>query len=297
MGTPERGSIQSAVVTEAAVQRFPHLDPTRCHVDPDAVYAFARATNDDNSLYLQSDAVPPMFTAQFVLGTRAFATPETNPEPEILGASTSLHGEHDVFFHGPVLPGMDLTIDTEFLGAEQRAGGVVATTRFTFCDEHGELLVEHLWTNFHVGGTIARPVGTPPPDHTFDESARARPVGRTTVTVDRDQQYRYAGVSHDHAPHAIDESAAEIEGYPAKILQGLCTFSLCSAALVDLVADRDPYRLHRLAGRFSAPVLAGRDFVIEAYDAGTTSDGRRTLAFEAVQDGVVVMKHGRVDVA
>jgi acyl dehydratase len=261
------------------------------------VYAFARATNDDPARYTGGDAVPPLFTAQFVLGAQLFASVDTNPEPEVDNFSISLHGEHDVFFHRPIRSGMELQSGFEFVSAHQRPGGVAATSRFVLFDEEGRLAVEHYWTNFYVGGTIATDVGAPPPDHTFDEEARRRPLASTTVTVDRDQTYRYAGVSHDHAPHAIDEAAAWREGYPGKILQGLCTFALCSVALVHLVAERDPNRLRRLAGRFSAPVLAGRDFSVDVYDIGTAADGTRSLAFEAVQDGVVVIKHGRVDVA
>jgi acyl dehydratase len=284
-------------VTAAAAERFPEIGLYPLHVDPDAVYAFARATNDDNEKYVQGEAVPPLFTAQFILGGRYFALADATPEPEVSGASVSLHGEHDIVFHGPVLPGMDLVIDADFVGARQKDSGVVTVSRFLFSSEDGTPLVEHFWTNFYLGGSIADDVGTLPPGHTFTDEARQRPVGRATVTVDRDQTFRYAGVSHDHAPHAVNEAAAANEGYPGKILQGLCTFSLCAAALVDLVADRDPQRLRRLAGRFSAPVLAGRDFTVEVYDAGTTASGDRSFAFEAVQDGVVVIQHGRVDVA
>ena len=286
-------------MTAAPSEDFPgpDFDLSQCHVDADAVYAFARATNDDNDRYVRGDAVPPLFTAQFVLGAQIFAVPTATPEPEIFGPPFSLHGEHDVFFHSPVLPGMDLHIEKDFVGAQQKASGVVSVSRFLFSDADGVPLVEHYWTNFYVGGTIAADLGDPPPDHTFADEARRHPVGRATVRVDRDQAYRYAGVSHDHAPHAIDEAAAAREGYPAKILQGLCTFSLCSAALVDLVADGDPHRLRRLAGRFAAPAVAGRDFAVDVYDAGTTAGGDRSLAFEAIQDGVVVIQHGRVDVA
>jgi hypothetical protein len=59
----------------------------------------------------------------------------------------------------------------------------------------GEVLVEHLWSNFHIGGTVARDVGPALPDHTFPEAARERPVATRTIPIDRDQTFRYAGVS------------------------------------------------------------------------------------------------------
>jgi acyl dehydratase len=281
--------------TAEAAENFYAPDPYVCHIDADAAYAFGRATNDGNERYVNGEAVPPMFTAQFALGAQTFGRRPATPQPDIVGAPHSVHGEHDVTFHGPVLPGMTLRIEAGLFGAQQTKGGVLSTQRYTFSDEHGVPLVEHLWGNFHIGGTISPDVGTPMPDHTFPESTRAHPVGSSTVTVDRDQQYRFAGVSNDHAPHATTEAAAHREGYPAKILQGMCTFALASAVLVDLLADGDPHRLRRLAGRFSAPAMAARDFVVHAYDAGVTPDGRRSFAFEAIQDGVVVLKHGRVE--
>ena len=283
--------------TAETVDNFYAPDPYVCHVDADAAYAFARATNDGNERYVSGAAVPPLFTAQFALGAQAFGRRPTTPQPEIIGAPHSVHGEHDVVFRGLVLPGMTLRIEADHFGAQQTKGGVLSTQRFVFFDEHGTPLVEHLWGNFHIGGTISPDVGTPVPDHTFPEHARAQPVGSGTVTVDRDQQYRFAGVSNDHAPHAVTEAAARREGYPAKILQGMCTFALASAVLVDLLADGDPHQLRRLAGRFSAPAMAARDFLVHAYDAGPTPDGRRSFAFEGIQDGVVVLKHGCVELA
>jgi acyl dehydratase len=114
--------------------------------------------------------------------------------------------------------------------------------------------------------------------------------------VDRDQTFRYAGVSSDHIGHAIDDAVAHSEGYPSKILQGLCTFAMCSGALVDIAAGSDPRRLRRLAGRFSAPTFPGRELAFAVYDVGRTREGYVALAFEASQDGVTVVKHGRAEV-
>jgi acyl dehydratase len=115
------------------------------------------------------------------------------------------------------------------------------------------------------------------------------------VSVDRDQAFRYAGVSGDRVGHAISDDIAQIEGYPGKILQGMCTFGLASGALVDLLADGDPYRLSRLAVRFARPAFPRKDLEITVFDAGTTAEGRRAFAFEGVQDNVTVLRHGRVE--
>jgi acyl dehydratase len=182
-------------------------------------------------------------------------------------------------------------------GAKQTKGGVLVTQRILVTDSEGAPLVEHLWSNFHIGGTIDADLGESIADHTFPEEARTRPVGSRTITVDRDQAFRYAGVSGDHAGHALDDETARQEGYPSKILQGMCTFGLCSGAVVDEGAGRNAIRLRRLAGRFSAPAFPGRDLVVNLYDAGRTSEGGHALAFEALQDNVVVIKHGLAEFA
>jgi acyl dehydratase len=269
----------------------------RSRVDDDAAFAFARATNDDNELYTLGEAVPPLFTGALILPAQPRLANFAALFPPVPGASTSVHGEHDVFFHGPVLPGMELRLHAELHGGTQTRGGALVTQRYVFSDTDGTPLVEHFWSNLHVGGTIEADFGGKKADHSFPDAAREHPVGSRTIAVDRDQTFRYAGVAADHIGHAIDDAIARSEGYPSKILQGLCTFAICSGVLVDIGAGSDPRRLRRLAGRFSAPALPGRDLVIAVYDAGPTAEGFAALAFEATQDGVTVIKHGRAEVA
>jgi hypothetical protein len=65
---------------------------------------------------------------------------------------------------------------------------------------------------------------------------------------------------------------------------------------VKLACDGDPGRLRRIAGRFSAPTFPGHALDVDVYDAGVGDDGTRSFAFEAVQSGVTVVKHGRAEV-
>jgi acyl dehydratase len=264
-------------------------------VDEGAAAAFALATNDRNDLYARGDAVPPSFTATLILPASWEAQRLGIGHNSVRGARGSVHGEHDVYFWGTVEPGMALRWRATTQGARQTSGGVVVTQRIMVTDTGGAPLVEHLWSNFYMGGTIETDLGDPLVDHSFPEDARLRPVGNRTVTVDRDQAFRYAGVSGDHAPHAMDDERARLEGYPGKILQGMCTFGLCSGAAVDHGAGGDQSRLRRLAGRFSAPARPGRDLIVKFFDAGRTAEGGRALAFEASQDGVTVIKHGRAE--
>jgi acyl dehydratase len=272
-------------------------DQYQGRIDEDAVAAYAMATNDPNPLYLEGVAVPPLFTATMILPAQWQSSRDSLIRPEITGTRGGVHGEHDVYFWGNATPGDTLQWDAALHSVRQTSGGVLVTQRILLSDLDGAPLIEHFWSNLMIGGTYdGAPLGPDLVDHRFPADGRARPVvGTRTVAVDRDQAWRYAGVSGDHAGHALDEAIARAEGYPTKILQGLCTFALCSGAVVDIVANGDPRRLRRLAGRFSAPAFPRRKMIVEVFDAGPTEEGGRALVFDAVQDGVAVIKHGRVE--
>ena len=267
-------------------------------VDADAVYAYARATNDLNPRYLEGDAVPVAFTATLVRSLMPWSAFATDPMDFVAGARGGVHGQQDIRVHGTVKQGQDVEWSGEIAGLQQNSGGVLVTRRIIVSDRAGAPLVEHLWTDFLMGATLLGDHADPAvPDHTFPESARSRPLASRTVPVDRDQGFRYAGVSGDHAPHAMDDAVARAEGRPGKILQGMCTFGLCCGAVVDAAAGGEPGRLRRVAGRFSAPAYPNRDLDVRLYDAGRTPDGARSLAFEAFQGGVAVIRNGRAEVS
>lgn len=265
-------------------------------VDEDAAAAFALATNDGNRRYQDGSAVPPLYTAALILDAQVEAQTTGIGHQTVTGWRLSVHGQHDVYFHQPIRPGTTLRYWGQTYSARQTKGGVLVAQQISVTDTAGAVLVEHLWSNFYAGGSISPEHGPPLPDHTFPEDCRDRFTGRRLVRVDRDQAYRYAGVSRDHAGHAVDEEIARSEGYPGKILQGMCTFGLASGAVVDMAADGDPDRVRRLAVRFSAPARPSVGLVVRMYAAGRTDRGDAAYAFEAEQDGVLVLKHGRVEV-
>jgi acyl dehydratase len=267
----------------------------RGRVDPDAALAYALATNDPNERHLTGGVVPPVFTVSLIQPAMHDAQRRCADPGAIVGARGGVHAKHDIHFWKPVLPGSAVSWQVSTHSARQTAAGVVVTLRIAVHDAHDALLVEHFWSSIHLGGTIDADTGPEPADHTFPEAARARPLARTTIDVAPDQTFRYAGASGDHVPHSMDDEAAKLEGHPGKILQGLCTFAMCSGAVVQMAADGDSTRLRRFAGRFSAPMFPRRQLVVTLSDAGRADDGGQVLAFEAVCDGVTVVKHGRAE--
>jgi hypothetical protein len=154
--------------------------------------------------------------------------------------------------HAGIGTGSQLHWAATAYNARQTKGGVLLVKQIVVSGADGPV-IEHLWSNFFIGGKIDEEFGPAPADRTFPGDARSKLAASRTVGVQRDQTFRYAGVSGDHVGHAIDDEMARAEGRPGKILQGMCTFGLASGAVVDLVAGGDPDRLARLAVRFAAP--------------------------------------------
>jgi acyl dehydratase len=237
--------------------------------------------------------VPPLFTACLIGDAQYEAQVLSGSLEAVTGWRATVHGEHDTYFWGPVRPGMQLRWTAVTHSVRQKSTGVVVVERISVTDSSGARLVEHFWSDFFVGGRVEEDMGPDPVVGPAVPEGDLRPVGSRTIRVDRDQAFRYAGVSGDHAGHAIDDAIARSEGYPSKILQGMCTFSLVSGALVDLLADGDPERLRRLAVRFSAPAFPSREIEVVTF-AGPGESGR-VFAFEARQAGVTVLSRGQVE--
>lgn len=266
-------------------------------IDEDATVAFALATNDPNEICRQGRAVPPLYTVSLILPAYMEAQQKAADPGAIRNVRGGMAGGHDVHIINPLRAGMEVSWQATTYNARQTAKGAVVTQRIVVSDREGAPLVEHFWWSFLIGGEIDEDVGPDLADHRFPAGVRERIVATHTIEVARDQGFRFAGVSGDHNPHSMDDEAARREGFPGKILQGMCTFAMCGGAIVKVGAGGDPNRLRRLAGRFSAPVFPGRPIVVHAYDASEGEQGRRILAFEATQDARTVLEHGRAELS
>lgn len=267
----------------------------QAYVDADAVLAYALATEDPNELCRSGAVASPLFTSTLVVKAFTDTMSTAVPEGAITGTRASVHGMHDVHYFAPVIPGTKVRITGRHHGVKQTPAGVVVSNELSVQDLDGTLLLKHYWTGMNVGGTVDFERGEDLPDHLFPDAARERPIGSHVFDISPDQAFRYGGASGDRNGHAINDDIARAEGFPSKIIQGLCTFAMCSGAVVKLVADGDPGNLTRLAGRFSSPVFPRQQLEVALFDAGTSADGRRLVAFEATSNGVTVVKHGRAE--
>lgn len=294
--TEHASGIAEGAGTEPVIHLGTTIGPYQGYVDADAGTAFGWATNDTSPAYSEGRAVPPLYSVALLLPSLQRAFSECIDDGAIAGPTGSVHGQHDVYFHAPVQPESTVRWTVVPYAAHQTPAGVLLTQRIAVTDTNGILLVDHYWSSLFIGGTTKSLGGPELIDHRYPEVARDRIIGRETLDVPLDQAFRYAGVSNDHAPHALDDEVARQEGLPSKILQGMCTLALCGSAVFRVAGIGDPNSLRRLAARFAAPAFPKRELTVEVAELGTTAEGFRSLAFEARSGSSVCISNGRAEV-
>ena len=87
-------------------------------IDPERAKAYAAATNDDNPAYESGKYAPPVFGVVPTWSQLLVASADVIP-PEAL--MMIVHGEQDMHFHQPLVPGTELTTTAEAYAV--RVGG------------------------------------------------------------------------------------------------------------------------------------------------------------------------------
>jgi acyl dehydratase len=259
-------------------------------IDPERAKQYAAATNDDNPAYESGKFAPPVFGVVPTWDSIGDAAVDMIPAESLMMV---VHGEQDMHFHQPLVPGRTLKTAAEAYNIRVGGSGTRLAVRIVSRDaDTDDVVLEQFSTTFVRGMSDGESGGPEKPDHTFPEEARGDMVGQFTVHVDDDQTYRYRDASGDQMPIHVDDAFAKSVGLPGIIAHGLCTMAMCSQAVVKTVADGDPSRLKRLAVRFSKNVFPGDDVTTTIYRAGP---GR--YAFEAHSSrGDLVISNGLAEV-
>jgi acyl dehydratase len=261
-------------------------------IDADRAKAYAAATNDDNPAYEAGKYAPPVFGVVPTWAAMGNAIPDIVPTEALM---MIVHGEQDMHFHQPLVPGQTLTTKATAHSVRVSGSGTRYTIQVDSVDGDGQPVLTEYVTMFIRGMNDGDSGGPDKPDHTFPEAARANKVGEFTVHVDDDQTYRYKEASGDNMPIHVDDNFAKSVGLPGIIAHGLCTMAMTSQAVIKTVADGDPSRIKRLAVRFSKNVFPGNDVVTTIYDAGE-ANGRKVYAYEAHSNGDQVIANGLAEV-
>jgi acyl dehydratase len=267
-------------------------DPVTETIDPDRSKAYAAATNDDNPAYESGKYAPPVFGVVPTWGAMGMAIPDIVPTEALM---MIVHGEQDMHFHQPLVPGQALTARATAHNVRVGGSGTRYTIQVDAVDGDNQPVLTEYVTMFIRGMSDGDSAGPDKPDHTFPDAARGNKIGEFTVHVDDDQTYRYRDASGDMMPIHVDDTMAKSVGLPGIIAHGLCTMAMTSQAIVKTVADGDPSRVKRLAVRFSKNVFPGNDVVTTIYDAGE-QNGRKVYAYEAHSNGDQVIANGLAEV-
>lgn len=271
-------------------------DESEFKVEADRAKAYAAATNDPIPQHASGELAPPVFAVVPIWEAMGQSVGAVTP-PEVL--MSVLHGEQDMHFHRPIVPGMVLRSAATPIGVHVKPSGTTVVSRTETRDAStGDLVNEQYSVTFFRGASEGDSGGEEAPPHKFTESLRAdEPVATVRQQFDTDQTYRYSDASGDMVPIHLDDDLAKSVGLPGIIIHGLCTMAFISWAAIGRLAGDDPTRLKRLAVRFSKPVLPGQTITTRFYAAGTR-DGREAFAFETTNgDGDVVIKDGVAEVS
>jgi acyl dehydratase len=261
-------------------------------VEASATKKYALAYNDDNPAFLDETRpggiiAPPLFGVVF--GAPAMAQAMFDPE---LNANLAMlvHGEQDMYFIKPVLPGDSIRTVAEIVQIEDKGTGELITVETTSTNQNNELVLRSRYGLFIRGGGSGKKAEKPP------EPQKGKIVFSQKMHVKPDQSYIYAEASGDHNPIHVDENFAKSVGLPGIILQGLCTMAFASKAVIDEFLNRDPLKLKRLKVRFSKPVLPNDDLTTEGWII-EKKNGITVLGIETVnQAGIPVIKDGLAEV-
>jgi acyl dehydratase len=263
-------------------------------IDPERARAYAAATNDDNPAYQDGSFAPPVFGVVPTWEALMAVAADVVPSEALMMV---VHGEQDMHFHAPLVPGTTLVTRAEPYSVRVGGSGTRLTVKVSSEDAEDATPVMTQYVTLFIRGMADGESGGPDkPDHEFPSEARARKVGELSIHVDDDQTFRYRDASGDEMPIHVDDAFAKSVGLPGIIAHGLCTMAMCSQAVITEVADGDPSRLARLAVRFAANVFPGSDVLTEIYDAGTSEAGNTAYAFEATSAGSVVIKNGWAEI-
>jgi acyl dehydratase len=264
-------------------------------VEAERTKAYAAATNDPIPAHRDGEVAPPVFAVVPIWDTMAGGMAGVVP-PEAL--PFVVHGEQDMFFRRPIVPGMVLRSKAAAIGIHVKPNGTSVVVKVETRDESGELVVEQYMTSFFRGVSDGDSGGEEAPGHKLSGTVKtADPVATVTQRLDDDQTFRYAEASGDTMPMHLDAEFAKSVGLPGIIIHGLCTMAFTSWAVVQSVAGGDSTRLRRLAVRFSRPVLPGQEITTTLWKVGEAG-GVTSYGFETRNDaGDVVIKDGLAEVA
>ena len=112
-----------------------------------------------------------------------------------------LHGEQDMHFRLPVVPGDIITCIATIQHIEEKASGESLAVEVQSTNQRGEMVQTTLFSAF-IRGKRRRGKS----HQAFSPSPKEEPLLQISQSIDPDQTYRYAEASGDYNPIHVDEN-------------------------------------------------------------------------------------------
>jgi len=265
------------------------------NVEPESIRQYALATNEKNSLYLDTKqeahlVPPPLYPVVFLPGILSQLVDDA--EEMNLNILRVVHAEHQMTWKKTLHPGDTITTTAKIINMEQRGTNEVLDL-LIHLKRDDDIVVE---MNYRILSRGEKKEGEKKSTDDLDTPKKGKLLMKKESVVTADQGLRYAEASGDHNPiHKSDDIARSV-GLPRAILHGLCTMALASQVIVDELLDGDPTRLKSMSVRFSRPVLLNQKLTTEVYEGTAEKGGQHIVHFETRDENdVAVLVLGRAE--
>ena len=139
-------------------------------VEAERMKQYAAATNDPIPAHANGELAPPVFSVVPVWDAMGAAVAEVTPADAF---PFVVHGEQDMYFHKPIVPGAVLRSRAAPIGIHVKQSGTTVVSRMETRDEAGELVNEQYSVTFFRGVTGGEGKGETAPEHRFPEELRS----------------------------------------------------------------------------------------------------------------------------
>jgi NAD(P)-dependent dehydrogenase (short-subunit alcohol dehydrogenase family)/acyl dehydratase len=202
-----------------------------------------------------------------------------------------LHGEHELTLHSPISPqGGTLTSEARITAMYDKGAdkGALVIGEINTYDQDGKKLYTNIATLFSRldGGFGGEP--SPPETFTFpDKAPDFEEVG--TPSPEQPLLYRLSG---DTFALHVDPDFAQLSGFEAPIMHGLCTHGFVCRAVIKHLFPGEPERLTRFRNRFSKALYPGVPIKTQIWKI---ADGQAFFKTLNTETGETVIDRGVVE--
>lgn len=261
-------------------------------VDPGKTIAYAKATNEINPQYYESDEnklrIPPLFPVTMLIDPMMQIVTDETLNLDIL---RMVHGEQEILYLRPLRPREKIKTKIKLDSVDVKETGDVLWAKMTGYAKE-EIIFEMRAGLFFKKAT--KKIETSKPI-IKEDSLKKQILVRQTMKVTPDQSVRYAEASGDENPIHVDKDIARAAGLPDKILHGLCTLAFATQAIVDNLAAGDPTKVKRIKTRFSKPVFMEDILTTEGWLL-EENETNMIIGFETKnENGEAVLKFGVIE--